>query len=303
MGLEIDGSSLVGAVGGPGTQDGELRLDGVAIASIPVSSNGSDRDGELAALIADVRSKLPRLPSRVRLGVGGSDTAMRLIEVPRPRRSTDFQAVIAEEAEHRIPLPLARTHWAARVQRTFSDPEGGRRATVLIAAAKRELVDPLCAAVHGAGCEVIGVDLSAFAAIRALPSRSGTWLGAVLGSQTTLFVANGRECLFTRAPGDLNDTTTRPGETASGGGLPDAVARRLVQEIHKTCQYHATLEGAVAVSHVVLTGPGADSAQLVSAVADGLDLPLSVEAPRGAHGAPTSCAAAVAAGLCVEAVA
>jgi len=306
MGLEFDGPRLVGASGGPDAESGALVLDGVAVASTPVSPAGSgereETGGDLARLVEEVRSQLPGRPGRVRLGVGGPDTAMRLIDVPRPRRSADLQAVIAQEAEHKLPLSLARSRWTSRVLGTFSDTEGSRRARVLIAAAKRDAVDPLCAAVREAGCEVVGVDLSAFAAIRALPARSGTWLGAVLGAQTTLFVAEGRECLLTRSPGDLPGTVTpREGAVADEGGANE-IARRLSQEIQKTCQYHATLDGAVPVSHVALTGPGADNPQLVTEIANSLNLPASVEAPRAAaqsaQAAP--CGSAVAGGLCIE---
>ena len=303
MGLELDGSRLVGAVGGLEPQSGALRVDGAAVASIPDRTEGSDADVELASLIAEVRSRLPRAPHRVRLGVGGPDTAMRLIEVPHPRRQADLEAVIEQEAEQRVPVPLARAHWTARVLDSFSDAEGARRARVLIAAAKRSLVDPLCSAARESGCEVVGVDLSAFAAIRALPPRHDVWLGAVLGAQATLFVANGRDCLLTRAPGDLAAVAASAGEGDAAGARE--AAGHLVREIRKTCQYQATIDSAATVSHVALTGQGAGNAELVRSIAVDLDLPVSVEAPVGAEqsGPTDPCGSTIAGGLCVEAVA
>lgn len=304
MGLEVDGPRLVGVVGRRDPKDGAVRVDGVASGALPVPT-ASDEDGQLAGLVADIRSRLPRAPRNVRLGITGPDAAMRLIEVPRPRRLADLEAVIAQEAENRLPMPLDRSYWTWRVLSTVSDTESGRRARVLIAAAKREIVDPACAAVRSAGCEVVGVDLAAFAAIRGLPPRAGTWLGVVLGAQVTLFVADGRECLFARAPADLPGEAGVEVSTRQEADAPGEVGERLVREIRKTCQYQATRDGAAKVSHVTLTGAGADNAELTRAIANDLDLPVSVESPRGAAQVDSSslCATTIAGGLCVEAVA
>lgn len=306
MGLEVDGRRVVGAVGAFDRGSGAVRVDGVASTAIPTPKAGSDGEAELAGAIADVRSRLPRAPRRVRLGVSGPDAAMRLIEVPRPRRLADLEAVIAQEAEQRLPMRLDHSYWTSRVLGSFSDAGSGRRARVLVAAAKRDVVDPACAATRAAGCEVVGVDLSAFAAIRSLPPRDGTWLGAVLGSQATLFVANGRECLFIRAPGDLSAAAGMEDGTPEGRTeAVEEIARRLAQEIRKTCQYQAGQDSAPAISQVTLTGAGADNTELAVAIANGLDLPVSVEAPVGAAQVDSSCpcSATIASGLCVEAVA
>ncbi len=301
MGLEVDGPRLVGAVGSLDRSDGAVRVRGIASATLS-DSNGANGNGDLAGLIAEIRSHLPRAPRNVRVGITGPDAAMRRIEVPHPRRSADLKVVIAQEAENRLPMSLDQAHWTWRLLRTVSDADSGRRARVLVAAAKREVVDRACDAVRAADCEVAGVDLSAFAAVRGLPPRSGTWLGAVLGEHVTLFVADGRDCLFTRAPADLSGdagSQSVPGQQSGGKG---ASAADLAREIRKTCHYQATRGGTATVSHVTLTGVGADDAALAGAIGDDLDLPVSVEAPLGATriDASSPCASTIAAGLCVE---
>jgi len=85
---------------------------------------------------------------------------------------------------------------------------------VVAVAARRDMLQTLLAAVRSAGLRPVGIDLSAFALIRALageaadsaaapdPSPEGENLPAILycnlGDVTNLAVARGSSCLFTR---------------------------------------------------------------------------------------------------------
>jgi type IV pilus assembly protein PilM len=74
----------------------------------------------------------------------------------------------------------------------------------VLVAARREMVERLLAAGRRAGLRVEGVDLSAFAMIRALqhrgvkPDEDGVALFVHVGGLTNLAIADGGRCLFTR---------------------------------------------------------------------------------------------------------
>jgi type IV pilus assembly protein PilM len=82
---------------------------------------------------------------------------------------------------------------------------------VIVVAARRETVTTLLQPVRAAGLEPVGIDLSAFAMIRALaaagpvdgaeqpaPAVDGAVLFCSIGDVTNLAFARGRSCLFTR---------------------------------------------------------------------------------------------------------
>lgn len=116
---------------------------------------------------------------------------------------------------------------------------------VVVVAARRDMVSSFIAPIRRAGLHPVGVDLSAFAVIRALVGTSeqshtpdaegaaeagtpsaGAVLYCSLGDITNLAVARGRACLFTRVSHvGLEAITARL--TASAGLAPDHAAQWL----------------------------------------------------------------------------
>src|SRR5437764_12961310 len=86
-----------------------------------------------------------------------------------------------------------------RVLGTVDTPEGPRT-RVLVVAARRDMIDRLLDAIRRAGLKPEGVDLSAFAMIRALhqQGRSGSTLYVSVGGMTNLAVGVDTTCVFTR---------------------------------------------------------------------------------------------------------
>ena len=79
----------------------------------------------------------------------------------------------------------------------------GPRTRVVVVAARRDMIDRLLDATRKAGLRPVGVDLSAFAMIRALyrPELTGATLYTSVGGLTNLAVAIDQTCAFTRVAG------------------------------------------------------------------------------------------------------
>ena len=79
----------------------------------------------------------------------------------------------------------------------------GPRTRVVVVAARRDMIERLLDATRKAGLRPAGVDLSAFAMIRALyrPELTGATLYTSVGGLTNLAVAIGPTCAFTRVAG------------------------------------------------------------------------------------------------------
>ena len=75
----------------------------------------------------------------------------------------------------------------------------GPRTRVLVVAARRSMIDGLLAAARAAGLRPEGIDLAAFAMVRALGERSeASVLHLGVGGVVNLAVTRGGECVFTR---------------------------------------------------------------------------------------------------------
>jgi type IV pilus assembly protein PilM len=102
----------------------------------------------------------------------------------------------------------------------------GERMRVVLVAARRDMIDRLLAAARGAGLRPEGIDLSAFAMIRALgpgPAElaEGQSIGGTLyvnvGGMTNLAIASGSACHFTRVA--AVGVASMTGELAERRGL------------------------------------------------------------------------------------
>lgn len=152
-------------------------------------------------------------------------------------------------------------------------PDGTPRMQVVLVAARRKMVETLLEAVKGAGLKADGVDLDAFALVRALavesdepdqPARVYCHLAGV----TNLAVAVGTSCFFTRPLSAVWDD--------------EDAGSRLADEIRLSIDYYMTQPQAKPVAEVVLSGAGSADAQLIESLESHLGLPVQVPAPLGA---------------------
>jgi type IV pilus assembly protein PilM len=143
---------------------------------------------------------------------------------------------------------------------------------IVVVAARRAMVDGFVAAARTAGLRPMGIDLDAFALVRALapdtPSSEHASVYCHLGGVTNLAVAAGRLCLFSRPLEARAD-----GETVPTG--------RLAEEIRLSIDTYGALPDSPPVERVVLSGPGASHDGLAPELSALLDLPVELGAPLG----------------------
>jgi type IV pilus assembly protein PilM len=168
----------------------------------------SDRLAEaLKALFAE-----HKLPKRVRLGVGNQRVVVRTVRLPAIEDPKEMDAAVRFQAQEQIPMPLDQAVLEHQVVGGVPAEEGAApQVDVVVVAARRDMVSSFIEPIRSAGLDPVGVDLSAFAMIRALADAGGASAAvesgqrpseAVLycnvGDVTNLAVARGRACLFTR---------------------------------------------------------------------------------------------------------
>src|SRR5207245_3714732 len=104
-----------------------------------------------------------------------------------------------------LPIPLDEAVLDYRILGDSVSEEGVRTHRVLLVVAHRELVERYVAACRKAGLRLIGIDLEAFALLRALadpahpPADDAAVVCISIGhDRSTLAVSAGRVCEFTR---------------------------------------------------------------------------------------------------------
>src|ERR1700704_5662090 len=134
------------------------------------------------------------------------------------REPKEIASAVRFQAQEHIPMPLDQAvleHHSLGVVETSEGP----RTRVVLVAARREMIDHLLEATRKAGLRPQGIDLSAYAMIRALhhPGTTGATLYISVGGITNLAVAMGSTCVFTRVL--AQGTETMAGELAERRGL------------------------------------------------------------------------------------
>jgi type IV pilus assembly protein PilM len=148
------------------------------------------------------------LSKRVRLGVGNQRVVVRTLRLPAIEDPSEMEAAVRFQAQEQMPMPLDQAVLEHQVVGGVPAEEGALpQVDVVVVAARRDMVSSFVEPIRRAGLEPVGVDLSAFAMIRALAGAGMVEAGerpseAVLycnvGDVTNLAVARGRSCLFTR---------------------------------------------------------------------------------------------------------
>jgi type IV pilus assembly protein PilM len=196
VGLDIDGRYLAAAE----VQNG--RLARAASRELP---EGVVRDGEvadpvaLAEAIKDFAGEAG-LPRDVRLGVTNQQIVVRVIELPPIEDERQRESAVRFQAAEAIAMPLDEAVLDHQVAGYAHSPEGTPRMQIVVVAARRTMIDGFVHAVKAAGLKPRGIDLDAFALVRALGSEDA---GAArvychLGGVTNLAIAIGKACFFTR---------------------------------------------------------------------------------------------------------
>jgi type IV pilus assembly protein PilM len=202
VGLSIGASQLAAAVV---VNNGRPKLVKAARHNLPpdVVAAGEVRDSEalareIAAFFDD--ADLPR--KNVRLGIGSSRTGVRVFESPVVDDPRQLANAIRFRAYETLPIPIEEAMLDYHI---VEEPTAADR--VLLAVAYRDLVDRFAATCAAAKIELIGIDIEAFALLRAVGGEPLT-LGqrdeaarvavSIGHDRTTVAVSDGRLCEFTR---------------------------------------------------------------------------------------------------------
>jgi type IV pilus assembly protein PilM len=206
VGLEIEPSAVHAAAV---TVNGHVAVRTAAVAPL---ETGVVRDGEvndvdaLAQALRTLYRENKGLDKKVRIGIANQKIVVRVLELPPLEDRKELEAAVRFQAQDQIPMPLDSAVLDFQPL-DIVDSEHGPRQRVLIVAARRDMIDRVMAAAKAAGLKPEGIDLSAFAMIRALHRAEITTetpepvLYLSVGGLTNLAVAEGTTCLFTRVVG------------------------------------------------------------------------------------------------------
>ena len=307
VGLEMDPSHLAAA-----------QVDvkgGVSVAKGAVAElrPGILRDGEVAdpvALTEELRKLFADndLPTTVRLGVANQRIIVRTLDVPVVDDPKALEEAVRAAAPDHIPVPMDEAVLDFQPLGEVDTPDGPRNRVVIVAV-RREMIDRLVASATEAGLTIAGIDLSAFAMVRALRA-TGTEHAVLyinLAGLTNVAVANDSGCLFTRAATGGLDTIVQglsdrrgltlehargwlqhvgletPLDEVEGDAQLVAAVRQALEEgvhqvadsVRNSLNFYRMQDSAESVDRAVLTGP----AVLVPGFAErlGRELGLAVE--------------------------
>lgn len=127
---------------------------------------------------------------RVALGVANQKIVVRTMEFPQIDEK-ELRAAIEYQAQEHIPIPVDEAILDYKVLSTHAEADGTVKQKVLLVAAQREMIHQFVAVAKKAGLTIEGIDLQAFAMIRALaPKPSFIDQGAPADSVGTVALVN-----------------------------------------------------------------------------------------------------------------
>ncbi len=242
---------------------------------------------------------------RVILGIAGLRAITREVDMP-PLKPDELDEAVRFQADQVVPFPMDETVLSSKVIAQYTDADGTPQIRVLVAAAHRELIDGVVAAVRDAGLEPVGIDLDTAALARALREpgfAGGAEINVSVGAGLTLVVVHeggllqfvrtidmGGESVTKSIAGALDVPLVDAEQikrklTAAGNHEPralsaaDKAVSELVGEIHNSVRFYSSQPGRTAPSRMLVTGGGALTIGLVEQLRDGIDIPVFVASP------------------------
>ena len=306
VGLELDPSHIAAA---EVAVNGSITVTRGAVASL---RPGLLRDGEAqdpAGLADALRDFFEEhdLPRTVRLGVANQRIVVRSLDLPPIADAKALQAAVEAEAPDHIPMPMDEAVVDFQSLGIVATPQGPRTRVVIVAV-RRDVVDRLVHACREAGLRIEGIDLSAFAMVRALAPAGveEALLYVNVAGLTNVAVANASGCLFTRAAAGgldamvhtLSERRALTGEharqwmrhvgllapleelegdpellAATRGVLEDGV-HQLADTVRNSLNFYRMQDGAENVDRALLTGPAVAIPGFAERLSDQLRIPV-----------------------------
>ena len=224
VGLKVGGSQIAAA---RVVNNGVPELVQVAREDIdqPFVVGGELREPELLADTLRIFFKKHNLPRQgVRLGIANNRIGVRIFEVAGIEDPRQLENAIRFRAQEVLPIPIEEAVLDYHVLGERVGEDGTTIVRVLLVVAYRELIDRYVTACKKAGIKLVGIDLEAFALLRAMaeprggdegPADAAVVVVAIGRDRSTFAVSDGRVCEFTRVL------------DWGGGTLDVAIAREL----------------------------------------------------------------------------
>ena len=268
VGLDLDGDFLSAVT----VADG--RIQSAISSDLPegVMQDGEVVDSDTLGHVLKEIFRAAALPKDVRLGVANQQIVVRQLELPRIEEAKDLEAAVRFQAAEAIAMPLNEVVLDFHRVGDGVDADGNPRTSVVVVAARESMIERLVEAVRSAGLRPVGIDLNAFALVRALASGARDDSARVychMGAITNLAIAVGPNCLFTRP------LATR----ADGSGLIDGFA--LAEEIRLSIDFYLAQPETRPVREIVLSGPRASAEGLAEQLASATGLEVLAGEPLG----------------------
>ena len=207
VGLKIGGSQLAAA---RIVNNGHPELVQVARERLEhgIVVGGELREPELLAEALKAFFRKHKLPRQgVRLGIANNRIGVRIFEIAGIADPKQLENAIRYRAQEALPIPIEEAVLDYHVLGERTDEDGQLVRRILLVVAYRELIDRYVAACKKAGVRLAGIDLEAFALLRALgdplpadapPSDAALVVVSVGHDRSTFAVSDGRVCEFTR---------------------------------------------------------------------------------------------------------
>ena len=177
VGLEIEAGSVAAVeVGVNGTT--QLRAHGIGPLPPGAFREGEVTDAEALSQALKQLFSEHSLPKRVRLGVANQRVVVRTMRLPPIEDAKELEAAIRFQAQDQIPMPLENAVLDWRVEGLRMAANGERQLEVVVVAARLDMINSMLKAMRDAGLRPVGIDLSAFAMIRALANGESDSPGA-----------------------------------------------------------------------------------------------------------------------------
>jgi type IV pilus assembly protein PilM len=262
------------------------------------------------------KNKLPR--NCVRLGIANNRIGVRTFEISGIEDPHQLTNAVRFRAQETLPIPLEEAVLDHRILDDKIDKDGVRTYRVLLVVAHRELVERYVAACRKAGLKLVGIDLEAFALLRALsdpdqpPGEDAAVVCVSIGHErSTLAVSNGNVCEFTRVLAwggssldaalarvlDLTPSAVVPikhqlviGEEGEGAGLDarhaEEARRAMVAELQTfarelvaSLRFYQEQPGSLGIVEVLVTGGASMCAGLAAELERLIGIPVRVADP------------------------
>ena len=207
VGLKIGASQLAAA---RVTNNGSAEL--LQVAREPLNPGvvvgGELRDPDaLAVALKDFFAK-HKLPKRgIRLGIANNRIGVRTFDLEGIDDPKQLDNAIRFRAQEALPIPIDEAVMDYQILSESKNQEGQTVRRVLLVVAYREQIDRYTDACKKAGIGLVGIDLEAFALLRALQAPQsgvgddpdGALVAVAIGHERSTFaVSDGRVCEFTR---------------------------------------------------------------------------------------------------------